>query len=48
MVSVFLSLDSDGSNKPLVPNNDRVSIELKSLARITCLVLRVFRIALNP
>jgi hypothetical protein len=47
MASVFLSLACDGDNGPPVSNDDRVSVELKSLARITRLVFRVFRIALK-
>jgi hypothetical protein len=45
MASAFLSLACDGDNGPPVSNDDRVFVELKSLARITHLVFRVFRIA---
>jgi hypothetical protein len=47
MAFAFLSLAYDGNNGPPVSNDDRVFVELKSPARITCLVFRVFRIALK-
>jgi hypothetical protein len=48
MAFALLFLAIDRGSGPPVSNDDRVSVKLKSPARITHLVLRVFNTALSP